>query len=422
MKQIIYLPNPNNISMQTTVVDAYKSNNKRAGATAPKSILSLVYYSPLKKFSGCCLVLANLEDINVLNNYIIHGDNLKVLSKIKKQTEGLVKCIYIDPPYNNGEVYSHYDDRKEHKTWASNFEDTLTHLKPFLREDGSIWISIDDGNIHYARVIADRVFGQKNYLTTVIWQHRTTRENRKLFSNNHEYLLVYCLNVKKFTNSANRAKATEDIIDRYKNPDNDPRGKWQSISVNVQAGHAVASQFYSITSPSGKVHNPPKGRCWAYNEEKMKEEIEKGNIWFGRDGNGVPRLKKFLDLTSISTSHETIWKAEECGTNKSAKKHILKLFPDEAIFDTPKPEELIKKIFDISTVEGDLILDCFLGSGTTVAVAHKMNRKYIGVEIGNHVVDLVAKRLNTVIENNDPDGITKAADWKGGGSFNLILD
>lgn len=367
-------------------------------------------------------MLTSLEDADLFRNYIYQGDNIEILKKIRNEYKGLVKCVYIDPPYNNGEVYSHYDDRQEHDTWASNFEDTLSNLKPFLREDGSIWISIDDGNVHYARLIADRVFGKKNYLTTIIWQHRTTRENRKLFSNNHEYLLVYCIDTKKFTSSANRAAATDDILDRYKNPDNDPRGKWQSISVNVQAGHAVASQFYSITSPSGKIHNPPKGRCWAYNEEKMKEEIEKGNIWFGKDGTNVPRLKKFLDLSSISTSHETIWKAEECGTNKSAKKHILKLFPDDAIFDTPKPEELIKKIFDISTAKNDLVLDCFLGSGTTVAVAHKMNRKYIGVEIGNHIVDLVAKRLNAVIENDDPDGITKTVNWKGGGSFKLIVD
>lgn len=363
-----------------------------------------------------------LENTNLLGNHIIHGDNLEVLNKIRRKVEGLVKCIYIDPPYNNGEVYSHYDDRKTHKTWASNFEDTLNLLKPLLRDDGSIWISIDDGNMHYARVIADRVFGQKNYLTTVIWQHRTTRENRKLFSNNHEYLLVYCINTKDFTNSANRAEATEDIINRYKNPDNDPRGRWQSVSANVQAGHAVASQFYSITSPSGKVHNPPKGRCWAYNEQRMKEEIKKGNIWFGTNGDGVPRVKKFLDLSSISTSHETIWKAEECGTNKSAKKHILKLFPEETTFDTPKPEELIKKILDISTVEGDLVLDCFLGSGTTVAVAHKMKRRYLGIEIGDHIISLVAKRLQTVIDNNDPDGITKAVDWEGGGSFEIIVN
>lgn len=365
---------------------------------------------------------ANSNDIDLFNNYIYQGDNLDVLNKICSKYKGSVKCVYIDPPYNNGEVYSHYNDRQEHNTWASCFEDTLFSLKPFLREDGSIWISIDDGNVHHARLIADRVFGKKNYLTTIVWQHRTTRENRKLFSNNHEYLLVYCINTKKFTNSANRAPATEDILDRYKNPDNDPRGRWQSISANVQAGHAVASQFYSIMSPSGKTHTPPKGRCWAHNEKKMKEEIEKGNVWFGKDGNGVPRIKKFLNSTEISTSHETIWSAEECGTNKSAKKHILKLFPKEDVFDTPKPEELIKKIFEISTNERDLVLDCFLGSGTTVAVAHKMNRSYIGIEIGNHIVDLVAQRLKTIIKNEDPDGITKSADWNGGGSFELIVD
>lgn len=364
--------------------------------------------------------LENIDHHDSQGNYIFQGDNIEVLKRISKDYEGRVKCVYIDPPYNNGEVYDHYNDNKEHKTWSSSLEKTLALLKPLITEDGSIWISIDDGNVHHARLLADSVFGAKNYLTTVIWQHRTTRENRKLFSNNHEYILVYCIDIKKFTLSANRAKATEDMIDRYKNPDNDPRGRWQSVSANVQAGHAVASQFYTIVAPSGKEHYPPKGRCWAHNEEKMKAEIKKGNVWFGRDGSGVPRIKKFLDLSSISASHETIWRADECGTSKSAKKHILKLFSDDLVFDTPKPEELIKKIFDISTVEGDLILDCFLGSGTTVAVAHKMNRRYIGIEIGDQVASLVVKRLNSIVENLDYDGITKSVGWKGGGSFKFV--
>lgn len=363
--------------------------------------------------------VCSLEGLQSLNfeNRIIQGNNHDVLRELQSELRSKVKCIYIDPPYNNGESYAHYEDNHEHSVWEEDIQKTLSLLKPLLREDGSIWISIDDGNVHHMRVIADRVFERKNYVTTIVWQHRTTRENRKLFSNNHEYILVYCINEKKFIKGSNRANPTQDMIDRYKSYDDDPRGPWQSVSANVQAGHAVASQFYSITSPSGKVHVPPKGRCWIYNETRMLEEIKKNNIWFGKTGSGVPRVKKFLDLESFKTSHETIWSADECGTNKSAKKHILKLFPNSDVFDTPKPEELIYKIFKITTNENDLILDCYLGSGTSVAVAHKMKRSYVGIEIGDHISELVVSRLNRVIDNKDPDGITSLVQWNGGGKF-----
>jgi adenine-specific DNA-methyltransferase len=194
---------------------------------------------------------------------------------------------------------------------------------------------------------------------------------------------------------------------------------WQSVTANVQDGHAVPSQYYTIISPSGVKHDPPKGRCWIYNKEKMDEEIKKNNIWFGLDGKGVPRVKKFLSERKVKgLNPETIWLSDIVGTTDSAKKHLKKLFPNNIIFETPKPEDLIKHIFDIATNENDIILDCYLGSGSTVTTAHKMNRKYIGIEIGEHIIDLVSERLKMVI-GGEIGGISTKVAWKGGGDFAL---
>lgn len=353
----------------------------------------------------------------ISKNMIIHANNKKALPLLN--LENKVKCIYIDPPYNNGEKYEHYHDDKEHEEWLKDINETLVKLKPLLSEDGSIWISIDDSELHYLKVMADKVFGRKNFITTICWQHRTTRENRKAFSNNHEYILVYAIQPELFKKSRNMLPLTDQMLNRYKNLDNDSRGAWQSVSVNVQAGHAVKSQFYEIKSPSGKIHKPPKGRCWAYNEARMINEILQNNIWFGMDGNGVPRKKKFLKDSNLGVSPETLWLAEDVGTTKQSKKHILTLFPEQSIFETPKPEELIQRILSIATNEGDIVLDAYLGSGTTAAVAHKMNRTYIGIESGSHISDYVVKRLKKVIDGFDLGGITKSTSWSGGGSFSF---
>lgn len=358
----------------------------------------------------------SLGDISKTDNLIIHGDNKIVLNSIT-EFYGKVKCIYIDPPYNNGENYHHYNDR-DHEDWLNEVTTTLKLLKPYLSIDGSIWISIDDNEMHYLKVAADKVFGRHNFITTIVWQQRTSRENRSVFSNNHEYILVYAINPIEFKQSRNLTPLTKDILDRYKNPDNDPRGNWQSVSVNVQDGHAVKSQFYKIIAPNGKEHLPPNGRCWIYNEERMKEEIANNNIWFGIDGNGVPRVKKFLNGHSKGLTPETLWLAEFAGTNKLAKKHLLELFPNDKIFDTPKPEQLIQQIINIATNEGDIIMDCYLGSGSTISTAHKLNRKYIGIEKGNHIVDLVVERMKLVVKGEN-GGISKEINWQGGGDFSF---
>ncbi len=351
-------------------------------------------------------------------NALIQGENLDVLRRLREKCAGRVRCVYIDPPYNNQERYRHYVDTRSHTAWLEMMVERLTAIKPLLSADGSIWISIDDREIHYLKVAADNIFGRKNFVTTIVWQQRTTRENRKVFSNNHEYVLVYAANQRRFRAARNLLPAGPELLSRYNNPDSDPRGPWQSISANVQDGHATASQFYDLVAPNGKVHRPPDGRCWIYTQDKMKQEIAAGNVWFGRSGQGVPRIKRFLNSSNVGLTPDTLWPASEVGTNDEAKKQLLKLFPDKGVFDTPKPEGLIGRILSIATGPGDLVLDAFLGSGTTAAVAHKMQRRYIGIERGEHAVTHCAARLRLVIDG-DATGISDDVCWRGGGGFSF---
>lgn len=351
-------------------------------------------------------------------NILIHGNNKDVLSELWPDFANRIRCIYIDPPYNNGETYHYYDDNNTQGDWLRDMRRVLNLLKPLLSKDGSIWISIDDCEMAYLRVEADRIFGRENFAGTIIWQQRKSRENRAVFSCNHEYILVYAKDLKEFKKKRNLLPVGDDFVNsKYKNPDNDPRGPWQSVTANVQSGHAVPSQFYTVVSPTGVRHDPPKGRCWIYNEERMKREIAEGNIWFGKDGSNTPRVKKFLRDAKIGLTPQTIWLADEVGTSDSAKKQLMTLFPNkENIFETPKPEELLKRIIEIASNQGDYVLDCFIGSGTTIATAHKLNRHYIGIEIGNQMSELVVKRMNKVIEGEE-SGISETIGWHGGGDF-----
>ena len=351
-------------------------------------------------------------------NYIFHGDNLIILKAILPKYSDLIRCIYIDPPYNNQERYTHYIDGRSHELWLKELIARIEYLVEFLSPDGSIWISIDDREVHYLKVAIDQILGRENFITTVIWQQRTTRENRKVFSNNHEYLLVYAKNAKQFKATRNLLPLTTNIESRYKNPDNDPRGPWQSISLNVQAGHGTKSQFYEIAAPNGYRYMPPKGRCWIYNQPRMYKEIESNNVWFGQNGHGVPRLKRFMSKSRLGLTPETLWMGSDVGTNDTAKKHILELFPNQPVFDTPKPEQLIYRILQIATNPRDTVLDAYLGAGTTTAVAHKMGRLYIGIENGSHAITHCAYRMRQVVDGEN-GGISKLVNWDGGGGFDF---
>ena len=359
-----------------------------------------------------------VSENDIFDNRLIRGDNLLALKALEQEFTGKVKCIFIDPPYNTGSAFEHYDDGVEHSIWLGLMRDRLEILRNLLSKDGSIWITIDDNEAHYLKVMCDEIFGRANFVATIIWEKRTSRENRRVFSFNHDYVLVYAKNRLSFEAIRNPLGLTEEVLARYKNPDNDPRGLWQSVSANAQAGHATQSQFYILKLPSGRNISPPKGRCWLYTKERMEQEIAANNIWFGADGNNTPRIKKFLrDNQDKGLTPETIWTASEVGTNDESKKGLLQLLPNVNVFDNPKPEGLLERVIHIATNSGDLVLDSFAGSGTTGAVAHKMGRRWIMIELGEHCHTHIIPRLKKVIDGEDQGGISKTVNWKGGGGF-----
>ena len=355
---------------------------------------------------------------DLFDNRLIFGDNLLAPRALEQEFASRIKCIFCDPPYNTGSAFEHYDDGVEHSVWLCLMRDRLELFQKLLSPDGSIWISIDDNEAHYLKVLCDEIFGRANFVATMIWEKRKSRENRRVFSFNHDYVLVFAKNKAAFEAIRNSVELNQEVLLRYKNPDNDPRGPWQSVSANAQAGHATPSQFYALKLPSGRMVEPPKGRCWLYTKQRMEEEVSAGNIWFGPDGDGVPRVKKFLgDSSDRGMTPETIWPAHEVGTNDEAKKHLIELLPEATVFDNPKPELLLRRVIHIATNPGDWILDPFAGSGTTGAVAHKMGRRWVMVELGEHCHTHIIPRLKKVIDGEDPGGITEAVGWKGGGGF-----
>lgn len=346
-------------------------------------------------------------------NMLIHGDNLLALKALEQDYAGQVKCIYIDPPYNTGHAFSHYDDGVEHSIWLGLMKERLVLLRNLLSDEGSIWISIDDDEQAYLKVLMDEIFGRQNFVNNVIWEKKFSPSNdAKWLSDSHDFVMIYAKN--KNIWRPNLLPRSEEMNSRYKNPDNDPRGVWTSGDCSVKT--YSASMDYPITTPSGRVVNPPAGYCWRFSKEKFAELIADNRIWFGKDGDGVPRVKRFLSDVKVGITAMTIWKYTEVGHNQDAKKEV-KQFNSESVFATPKPERLIERILTLGSNEGDIVLDSFLGSGTTAAVAQKMGRRYIGVEMGNHAYTHCAVRLKMVVDGTDQGGISKAQNWKGGGGF-----
>ena len=380
----------------------------------PKLEPRILIEDPDKSYHAAHRVSEN----DIFDNRLIFGDNLLALKAMEQEFAGKVKCICMDPPYNTGAAFEQYDDGVEHSLWLSLMRDRFEILHRLLTPDGSVWVCIDDNEAAYLRVLLDELFGRQNFVTSVIWEKRKSRENRRVFSFKHDYVLVFAKDRKQFEGVRNMLPLDQATLDRYKNPDDDPRGPWQSVSANAMAGHATPNQFYTLTAPSGVNHDPPPGRCWLYTNGRMQEEIDKGNIWFGRNGTGVPRIKKFLtDYEDKGLTPDTLWYANEVGTNDIAKKQLKHLFGGQVVFDTPKPEGLMERIIHIATQPGELVLDSFAGSGTTGAVAHKMGRQWIMVELGKHCDEVIIPRMQEVVKAADPHGITEAYDWKGGGGF-----
>jgi len=349
---------------------------------------------------------------HVPDNMLIHGDNLLALKALEQDYAGKVKCIYIDPPYNTGNAFEHYDDGIEHSLWLSLMKPRLEILRTLLADDGSIWISIDDDESHYLKVLCDMVFGRRNFVSNVIWQKKFSPQNdAKWFSDMHDHILVYAKNKEIWR--PNLLPRTEEMDSRYKNPDNDPRGPWASGDLTVKTYSAAYD--YPITTPSGKIINPPAGRCWRTSREKIQELIDDNRVWFGKDGNNVPRLKRFITDVKDGLTPVSMWFHNDVGHNQEAR-HEVKIFNSKSVFATPKPERLLERILFLASKEGDLILDSFLGSGTTAAVAHKMGRKYIGIELGEHAITHCYPRLKQVVDG-EQGGISKAVNWQGGGGF-----
>jgi len=345
-------------------------------------------------------------------NMIIQGDNLEALKALLPFYAGQVQCIYIDPPYNTGSAFEHYDDNVEHAVWLAMMYPRLILLRELLSENGSIWISVDDDEGHYLKVMCDEIFGRKNFVANCIWHKKHTRSNdAKWFSDNHDHVLVYAKN--KETWRPNLLPRSEDSAKGYTNPDNDPRGVWASGPCHAKTPNS--KDIYPITTPSGRIVMPPAGTSWRFSESKMRNLIQDNRIYFGANSSNVPRFKRFITDVQDGFTPTTLWFRDEVGDNQEAKKEVKAFDPDD-VFSTPKPERLIERILTLGSNPNDLVLDSFLGSGTTAAVAHKMGRRYIGIEMGEHAKTHCAVRLRKVIEG-EQGGISKAVNWQGGGGF-----
>ena len=368
-------------------------------------------------------------------NLLIHGDNLLTLKALLPYYAGQVKCVYIDPPYNTGNegwiyndavnspeirswlgrvVGGETEDLSRHDKWLCMMYPRLELLKQFLRVDGSIWISMGDDSIGYLRLLLDEIFEPMRFVATMIWQKRYSRENREAVGDVHEYIVVYARNRDSFKRARNRVPLDAKSAAVYKNLTNDPKGRWRAIPMTAQGYRP--NQMYPVTTPSGRVLRPPKGRCWSTIEPEFLKLRAAGRIWFGKKGNSAPGIIRYLDEVEGLVPW-TWWPHEEVGHTDEAKKEVLAFAGQDEAFDTPKPERLMKRIIEIATNKGDLVLDCFAGSGTTGAVAHKMSRRWIMVEERAYCETLIANRMRAVIEGTDKGGVTESTEWKGGGGY-----
>lgn len=349
-------------------------------------------------------------------NMLIEGDNLDALKALLPYYAGQVKCIFIDPPYNTKSAFEHYDDNLEHAQWLSMIYPRIELLRQLLAEDGSIWITLDDSEAHYLKVLMDEVFGRRNFVTTVVWEKADSpRNSARQFSSDHDFVLVYS---KSPDWRPRRLPRTDEANAIYSNPDDDPRGPW--LPGDPYANKPYSRGQYRITGPTGRTFAPPPGRYWRISEERLRELDAEGRVWWGPTGNARPSIKRYLtDVGDLVP--RTLWRKDEVGSNRTSKNELRALFPGDSAFDTPKPEALIQRILQIATETGDLVLDSFLGSGTTSAVAHKLHRRWIGIEIGEHVRSHCLPRLRKVIDG-EQGGISKAAGWpeQGGGGFQFF--
>ena len=348
-------------------------------------------------------------------NLYIEGDNLEVLKLLQETYLGKVKMIYIDPPYNTGNDFVYEDNFAQsaadymdnsgqydeegnrlvtntesngrfHTDWLNMIYPRLKIAKDLLADDGVVFISIDDSEQGNLKKICDDIFGECNFVNTVIWEKRYSPQNAvQWFSENHDFILVYAKN--KMIWHPQLLERTDEMNARYTNRDNDPRGPWKAVDSTAQGGHGTKSQFYVLKAPNGKEHHLTSGRCWLYTEKVMAEMIADNRIWFGENGNNVPAIKKFLTEVKQGVACQTIWKYEDVGHSQDGKKELKALFPETVPFDTPKPTKLLERMLKITSEPDFICLDFFSGSATTAHAVMKLNaedgghRKFIMVQL-----------------------------------------
>ncbi|MEH8101370.1 site-specific DNA-methyltransferase [Aeromonas veronii] len=379
----------------------------------PKLEPRILLEDPVKSYHAKHRVTEN----DIFDNRLIFGDNLLALKALEQEFTGKIKCVFIDPPYNTGSAFPHYDDGLEHSIWLGLMRDRLEIIRRLLSEDGSLWITIDDNEAHYLKVLCDEIFGRANFVSSFAWEKDKGRRNDTDISSAHDHVLLFVKNRDVWRKTRNPLPRTEAQKARYRNPDNDPRGVWLQGD-NGTAKSGGDSLLYPITLPSGRIVMPPKGNYWRFSKENFENARAEGRVYFGANGDGMPLIKRYLTDVKDGVVPRTWWPAEEAGSNQSAKRdHLRKLLPDIEPFATPKPEELIRLILHISTNPGDLVLDSFAGSGTTGATAQKMGRRWIMVELENTCHTHIIPRLKKVIDGEDQGGVSDMLNWQGGGGY-----
>ncbi len=357
-------------------------------------------------------------------NMLIHGDNLLALKALEQDFSGKVKCIYIDPPFNTGQAFEHYDDGIEHSLWLSLMANRLKELKKLLSYDGSIWVHCDDNEQAYLKAVMDEIFGRVNFITTFIWQKvDSPNDNKVPITPDHDYILCYSRNPKE---TSFKPKFDESLLNAYRF-DEETGKLYRDRLLKKNGKNSLRtdrpSMFFPVLDPDGNevypIHDNGQEACWSYGKEGVEKMLANNEIiWKRRTVNNkeqwVPYTREYPP-DSPTRPYPTIW--TDVMTTRQAKAHQRLLFPDGIPFETPKPESLIERIFSIATNPGDLVLDSFLGSGTTAAVAHKMGRRWIGIELGAHAYTHCYERLRKVVRGEDAGGITEATGWKGGGGF-----
>lgn len=356
-------------------------------------------------------------DNDIYDNKLIFGDNLLALKALEQGYTGRVKCVFIDPPYNTGSAFEHYDDGIEHSIWLGLMRDRLEILKRLMSDDGSLWITIDDRECHYLKVVCDEIFGRQNFLTDITWQRKYS------VSNNYQGIASICDRILVYSKSSlfknNLLPRTEESASRYSNSDSDPRGPWKAVDyLNQATPEKRPNLCYDIVNPNTGLVIKNTKKAWKYDINTHRKHLEENRIWWGIKGsNTAPALKLFLSEVRDGMTPHNWWPCDEVGHTDEAKKEMISIFGPRDVFDTPKPERLIQRVLQIATNPGDLVLDSFAGSGTTGAVAQKMGRRWIMIELGEHARTHIVPRLKKVIDGEDQGGISKAVNWTGGGGF-----